>query len=138
MTVTISLKLLQRLIDNNTTRQRMGRELLRRVQSAIEGVPRQPHERSTIHQTSSDDHVILSELGEIESNMDEGDDPDIVRLDRAVKKGWQLAVKFKVDTLFNTSSFPSEGTVECIMFDYLSIAKPMHEARETFSEYFPF
>lgn len=48
----------------------MGRELLRRGQSDIEGTPRQSHALSNIHSTSCDDHVTVPEIGEIESDMD--------------------------------------------------------------------
>eukprot|EP00171_Calliarthron_tuberculosum_P001785 IDg1785t1 len=49
-----------------------------------------------------------------------------------------LAVQFVVETPFDTSVVPPAGTIECVMFDYVSSHKTPHKAQETFAEFFLF
>lgn len=125
----VELKVLQRLMDNHTIRQRMGRELLRQVQSAIEGRPKKAHPLA-LEGTEPN-------YNEEEEDLDVEDDGATITAARA-HEFWQPAVKFDIDAPFDTSKVPDVGDVECIMFDYLSSAKTPHKARETFSEFFPF
>lgn len=62
---------------------------------------------------------------------------DICR-DARAHEDWQPAVQFNVETPFDTSVIPTAGSVECIIFDYVSSHKTSHKARETFGEFFPF
>lgn len=124
----VNLKVLGRLIENHTMRQRMGRELLRKVQCALEGKPKQPHYLS-MNDTGGDNDV--------EEDYEQDDDTSIVR-DARAHADWQPAAKFDIDTPFDTLKVPGAVEVECIMFDFLSSTKTPHKAGETFSELFYF
>lgn len=85
----------------------MGRELLRQVQSAIEGYPRK---RSLL---VNDEH---------NSDTSNGNTDYEKEIENCSQKhpDWEPAVQFVVDVPFDTSVVLAAGTVECVMFDYIS------------------